>query len=116
MPNRLPPDKISPAAQAVTAAFHSSFVEEVAAIIARDRVVVVGMKQNPFVKKARKLLKEANITFTYLEYGSYTSKYRKRLAIKLWANFPTFPMIFIDGALVGGHSELLALQGAGRLI
>lgn len=116
MASTLAVDKISPQAAAVVTEFHPDIVAEVAATVARDRVVVVGMKQNPVVKDARKLLKEAGITFTYLEYGSYTSKWRKRLAIKLWAHFPTFPMIFIDGTLVGGLDQLRERQSAGTLL
>ncbi len=84
-------------------------------MVARDRVVVVGMAQNPVVKKARALLTAEGIAFTYLEYGSYLSEWKRRLAIKLWAGFPTFPMVFIDGALVCGHRELLKLKEAGKL-
>jgi len=109
------PDKVSPEADAVVANFHRGIVDEVAAAVARDPVVVVGMAQNPVVKSARKLLDEEGVKFTYLEYGSYLSKWKERLAIKLWAGFPTFPMVFIDGALVGGNSELVKLKAAGKL-
>jgi glutaredoxin-related protein len=111
----LPEDKVSPAAQAVVAGFHRDVVDEVAQTVAKDPVVVVGMAQNPVVKKARKMLDEAGVRYTYLEYGSYLSKWRPRLAIKLWAGFPTFPMVFIDGALVGGASELSKLKDEGKL-
>jgi glutaredoxin-related protein len=114
-PLTLPNDKIAPAARGVVAQFHRPIVEAVAAAVTHDRVVVVGMAQNPFVRRARKLLDDAGVAYTYLEYGSYLSQWRKRLAIKLWAGFPTFPMVFVDGALIGGHAELVALQAAGRL-
>jgi glutaredoxin len=108
-------DKVSPAARDVTAALHRSIVEEVASTVARDKVVVVGMAQNPVVKRARKLLDAEGVAFTYLEYGSYFGKWKERLAIKLWAGFATFPMIFIDGTLVGGCSELTKLKEEGKL-
>jgi glutaredoxin len=108
-------DKVSPAARDVVAAFHRAVVDEVAAAVARDKVVVVGMAQNPVVKRARKLLDAEGVRFTYIEHGSYLSKWKERLAIKLWAGFPTFPMIFIDGALVGGNSELEKLRADGKL-
>lgn len=111
----LAPEKISPAADGVVAKFHRALVDEVASIVARDHLVVIGMAQNPVVKNARKLLDEAGVKFTYLEYGSYLSQWKPRLALKLWAGFPTFPMVFLDGTLVGGHSELKALQAAGGL-
>ena len=108
-------DKVSPYARDVVANFHRGLVDEVAATVARDRVVVVGMAQNPVVKRARKMLDEAGVKFTYLEYGSYLSKWKERLAIKLWAGFPTFPMVFVEGTLIGGASELKKLQDDGKL-
>jgi glutaredoxin-related protein len=108
-------DKVTPYARDVLAGFHRGIVDEVASAVARDRVVVVGMAQNPVVKRARRMLDEAGVPFTYLEYGSYFSKWKERLAIKLWAGFPTFPMVFVEGALVGGASELNKLQADGKL-
>lgn len=111
----LPADKISPAAAEVVARLHADVVDEVARTVAKDHVVVVGMAQNPFVKKARQLLEAEGVPFTYLEYGSYFSKWKERLAVKLWSGFPTFPMVFIDGVLMGGHSELVKLKAEGKL-
>jgi glutaredoxin-related protein len=108
-------DKVSTYADAVVTDFHRNIVDEVAAAVARDPVVVVGMKQNPVVKAARKLLDAEGVKYTYLEYGSYLSMWKQRLAIKLWAGFPTFPMVFIDGALIGGNSELVKLKADGKL-
>jgi glutaredoxin-related protein len=111
----LPTDKVSPLADDVVAGFHRGIVDEVAAAVARDPIVVVGMAQNPVVKRARKMLTDKGIAFTYLEYGSYLSKWKERLAIKLWAGFPTFPMVFIDGTLIGGASELKKLEEQDQL-
>ncbi len=112
---KLSEDKVSEEARASVAGFHRAIVDEVATTVARDKVVVVGMAQNPFVKKARALLTERGVKFTYLEYGSYLSQWKERLAIKIWAGFPTFPMVFVDGVLAGGHAELKALDAAGKL-
>jgi glutaredoxin-related protein len=111
----LPADKVSPVASEIVSNFHRAVVDEVATTVARDKVVVVGMAQNPFVKRARKLLEAEGVKFTYLEYGSYLSQWKQRLAIKLWAGFPTFPMVFIDGVLAGGFSQIEALQKDGKL-
>jgi glutaredoxin-related protein len=108
-------DKVSPAVQELVGQFHRPIVETVAATVAREHIVVVGMAQNPFVKRARALLDAQQVKFTYLEYGSYFSMWKERLALKLWSGFPTFPMVFIDGTLVGGFTELKALQEQGRL-
>ena len=112
---QLPADKFSPAATEVVAGFHRATVDEVAAAVARDKVVVVGMAQNPYVKKARQLLEAEGVPFTYLEYGSYFSKWKERLALKIWAGFPTFPMVFKGGTLLGGHSQLSKLKEEGKL-
>ncbi len=85
---------------------HQDIVNEVISTIAKNKIVVVGMAQNPVVKKAKKILKEKNMQFTELSYGNYLSKWQERLAIKLWSGWPTFPQVFIDGKLVGGAAEL----------
>lgn len=105
----------SPKAAAKAAAFHADIVNEVAATVARDPVVVVGMAQNPFVKKARKALDDAGVRFTYLENGSYLSKWRERLAIKLWSGWPTFPQVFVKGTLIGGYDDTVAALADGSL-
>jgi len=91
-----------------------SLLNEIKAAIGRHAVVVVGMKQNPVVASARKLLDDQQVEHLYLEYGSYLSKWRERLAIKMWTGFGTFPQIFIGGVLVGGQTDLKALVDAGE--
>ncbi|GAC1584968.1 MAG: hypothetical protein NVS3B20_14660 [Polyangiales bacterium] len=111
----LSPEKVAPTVAASVAQFKRSIVEQVAREVETAPLVVVGMAQNPFVKKARKLLEQENIAFKYLEFGSYLSQWKERLAIKLWAGFPTFPMVFRDGILIGGFSELEKLRVEGKL-
>lgn len=103
------------AVRAHMAKFHGDVVDEVRRTVESDDLVVVGMAQNPFVKKARAALKAANIKFTYLEYGSYTSQWKRRLAIKLWSGYPTFPQVFVRGVLIGGNHELQAMIADGSL-
>jgi glutaredoxin-related protein len=105
----LSPEAIHPAINETVSAYQSDIVQEVSQAVAANGVVVVGMKQNPVVKKARKSLQEAGVEFTYLEYGSYTSQWHKRLALKMWSGWATFPMIFVDQTLIGGNAELQAL-------
>jgi glutaredoxin-related protein len=108
-------EKMAPAARDQVARMHRGIVEEVVRAVERDHVVVVGMAQNPFVKNARKALDAAGVKYTYLEYGSYLSKWKERLALKLWAGFPTFPMVFVDGTLIGGFTELKAQLAEGAI-
>lgn len=90
-------------------------VQEVQAAIAGHRIVVVGMGSNPVVRKARKLLSDSQRDFRYLEYGSYVTQWRRRNSLKMWTGWPTFPMVFIDGVLVGGYQDLRALDASGEL-
>jgi glutaredoxin-related protein len=90
-------------------------INEVQAAIAANEIVVVGMRQNPFPKKARKLLDEAGLAYKYLEYGSYLGEWRRRLALKMWTGWPTFPMVFVKGVLIGGASDLAKLIESGEL-
>ena len=94
---------------------HRDIVDEVKSAIAAHDVLVVGMSQNPFPKRARKALDGKGIKFHYLEYGSYFSMWRERTAIKMFTGWPTFPMIFIKGTLVGGSQDLDKLIESGEL-
>jgi monothiol glutaredoxin len=100
--NILDPRLIAPTAAQKLASFYPTVVGEVVHAVQSNAVVVVGMAQNPHVKKVRRLLSEAAIDFTYLEYGSYLSKWKERLAIKLWSGWPTFPQVYVHGVLIGG--------------
>ena len=108
--NHRTPDVAKKAAE-----FHKETVDAVRASVAREKIVVVGLAQNPVVKKARAALREAGLEFTYLEYGSYFSEWRRRLAIKMWSGWPTFPQVFVGGVLVGGNEELRAAIADGSL-
>lgn len=98
--------KVSNLALESMKSFHPSIVSEVEQAVQAHEWVIVGMGQNPLVGKARRLLSEKNISHHYLGYGSYFSKWKQRLAIKLWSGWPTFPQVFHKGVLVGGASDL----------
>jgi len=106
---------IHPAIRDRIANDHADIVREVQAAVAGNDVVVVGMKQNPFPRKARKALDARGIPYKYLEYGSYLNQWRRRSALKMWTGWPTFPMIFVKGVLIGGASDLERLQESGEL-
>ena len=108
-------DRITPAAAQAAAAFHADIVDAVERAISTQPLVVVGMAQNPFVKKARNALASAGVSFTYLEYGSYFARWKERLALKLWSGWPTFPQVFVRGVLIGGHQQLSAALADGSL-
>jgi monothiol glutaredoxin len=111
----LPEARIHPAIRDKIANHQADIVREVEAAAAANAVVVVGMKQNPVVKKAKKALDAAGVRYAYLEYGSYLNTWRRRNALKLWTGWPTFPMVFVKGMLVGGADDLDALIANGEL-
>ena len=108
-------ENINPSALERISNYHSTVVGEVVKAVQSDKVVIVGMEHNPYVIRARKALKNEKIDFTYLEYGSYFSKWKERLAIKLWSGWPTFPQVFVNGKLVGGYIDLEKLISKGLL-
>ena len=107
--------QIHPAIRDTIANNHADIVREVQAAVAQNDVVIVGMAQNPMPKKARKLLDRQNLGYKYLEYGSYLSEWRRRNALKMWTGWPTFPMVFVKGVLVGGANDLQKLVESGEL-
>lgn len=111
----LDPARIHPAATEKMNSRHAEIVREVEEAIAKHAVVVVGMAQNPHVKNVRRALAEAGIAFEYLEYGSYVSGWARRLAIKLWSGWPTFPQVFVRGTLIGGADLTRAAIADGSL-
>ena len=111
----LPEARIDPTIREKIATHHRDIVDEVEAAIAAHDVVVVGMKQNPYPRRARKALKTRGVPFHYLEYGSYLSTWRRRNALKMWTGWPTFPMVFVKGVLVGGAEDLEKLIESGEL-
>lgn len=108
-------ERIHPAIRDKIAKHHADIVDEVQKAIAEHDVVVVGMVQNPHPRKARALLKERGIPFCYLEYGSYLGEWRRRNALKMWTGWPTFPMVFVKGTLIGGAADLAKLAESGEL-
>lgn len=97
---------VHPAIQKRLSGWQLPIVEEARAAVAANDVVVVGMGINPFVKKARKALEQAGVTFKYLEYGNYFGMWRERTALKMWTGWPILPMVFVRGTLIGGATDL----------
>jgi monothiol glutaredoxin len=106
---------IHPAIQNTVATGRQRLVTEVQAAIAAHPVVVVGMGMNPMCGKARKALDAAGAAHHYLEYGNYFNTWRDRNALKMWTGWPTFPMVFVRGTLVGGANDVAKLIASGEL-
>jgi glutaredoxin-related protein len=107
--------KSHPAIRPVIDGYGAAVIAEVQRAVAQHAVVVVGMAHNPFPRRARRLLRDAGIAHEYLSYGSYFSQWRRRLALKLWTGWPTLPMVFVRGTLIGGADDLQRLLASGEL-
>ena len=107
--------KIHPAVREKVVNYRADVIREVQAAVAGNDIVVVGMRQNPNPRRARKALDAAGLKYAYLEYGSYFSLWRRRLGLKLWTGWPTFPMIWVRGIFVGGADDVIKLITSGEL-
>ena len=107
--------RLHPAIADRVANWQVDIVHNVQSAVASNAVLVVGMAQNPFCGRARKALDAAGVPHHYLEYGSYFSQWRQRGALKMWTGWPTFPMVFVKGVLVGGAADLKTLIDSGEL-
>jgi monothiol glutaredoxin len=107
--------RIHPAIRPKVENWHADIVHNVQAAAESNPVLVVGMAQNPFCRRVRRALTDAGQPFHYLEYGSYLSQWRPRSALKLWTGWPTYPMVFVRGVLVGGAQETQKLIDSGEL-
>ena len=111
----LDPSHIHAAIAEQVATANIDVVQNVQSAVASNAVLVVGMATNPLCKRALKALDAAGVAHHYLEYGSYLSQWRQRNALKMWTGWPTFPMVFVKGVLVGGADDLKKLIASGEL-
>ena len=106
---------IHPAIRSRIESHHADIVQEVQRAIATHPVVVVGMRQNPFPGRARRALNAAGIAHHDLDYGNYFGGWRRHNALKMWTGWPTLPMVFVRGTLVGGADDVVKLIDSGEL-
>jgi len=108
-------NRLHPAIRDRVANLHADIVHNVQAAANSHPVLVVGMAWNGPARQARRALDDAGVPFHYLEFGNYLSQWRRRNALKMWSGWPTFPMVFVRGQLVGGNEDLRRLIASGEL-
>jgi monothiol glutaredoxin len=108
-------DRIHPAIRERIARHQAEIVQQVQHAVANHPVVVVGMGQNPHPRRARRALDAAGIAHHDLDYGSYFGGWRRRNALKMWTGWPTLPMVFVRGTLIGGADDVIKLIDSGEL-
>ncbi len=106
---------LHPAIRDKVANLHVDLVHNVRSAAASNPVLVVGMALNLPARRARRLLDAAGVPYQYLSFGGYFGGWRRRNALKMWTGWPTFPMVFVKGQLVGGASDLHKLIASGEL-
>lgn len=107
--------QLHPAIRETVANHNADIVYNVQAAASSNDVLVVGMSLNQACRKARAMLDATGVQHHYLGYGGYLSEWRRRNALKMWTGWPTFPMVFVRGQLVGGASDLKRLIASGEL-
>lgn len=108
-------DRLHSAIRDQVAGLHADVLKAVRDAVVQHPVVVVGMAGNPFVRKARKALDGAGVAHHDLDFGGYLSQWRRRNALKMWTGWPTFPMVFVKGVLIGGADDTARLIASGEL-
>lgn len=106
---------IHPAIRDKVANHNADIVHNVRSAAASNPVLVVGMALNMPARRARRALDAAGVPYQYLQFGGYFSQWRRRNALKMWTGWPTFPMVFVKGQLVGGASDVQRLIASGEL-
>jgi monothiol glutaredoxin len=97
---------VTPIAANKMAAFNSEFVDKVRDAVSTNDIVVVGMAWNPSCGRACKRLEAEGLKHIYIEEGNYLWGWKRRLGVKLWSGWPTFPQVFVKGTLVGGGNDM----------
>jgi glutaredoxin-related protein len=108
-------ERIHSAVRERVARHGAEIVQQVQQAVAAHPVVVVGMGQNPHPRRARRALDAAGIAHHDLDYGNYFVGWRRRNALKMWTGWPTLPMVFVRGDLIGGAEDLIRLIDSGEL-
>ena len=107
--------RLHPAIRDAVVHYQADIVHNVQAAANANPVLVVGMAGNPHCRRARQALDAAGVPHQYLEFGSYFGQWRRRNALKMWTGWPTFPMVFVRGMLIGGAADLKKLLDSGEL-
>ena len=76
-------------------------------------VVVYSSRFCPYCVRAKRLLHSKNVTFTEIDVDADPAK--RMEMVRLAGGGTTVPQIFIDGRLVGGCDDLMALDRGGEL-
>ncbi|HKJ77711.1 MAG TPA: Grx4 family monothiol glutaredoxin [Gammaproteobacteria bacterium] len=86
--------------------------------IVKENPIVIFMKGTPqlpscgFSSRASQAMQACGVEFGYVNVLADQEVYEN---LPRYANWPTFPQIYINGEMVGGHDILLELYQSGEL-
>lgn len=86
--------------------------------IVKDNPIVIFMKGTPqlpscgFSSRASQAMQACGVEFGYVNVLADQEVYEN---LPRYADWPTFPQIYINGEMVGGHDILLELYQSGEL-
>ena len=112
----LPEAQIHPAVREKIATYRSDIVKEVQAAVAANEIVVVGMRHESVSEEGEEArsTRPGSRTSTSGTAAIWAST-AAASPLKLWTGWPTFPMVFVKGVLVGGADDLVRLIEKGEL-
>jgi len=76
------------------------------------KVVIYSKSHCPYCDRAKNLLKKKGVSY---EEINVDGKFEELDALKKRTGLQTVPQIFIDDTLVGGYTDLAALDQSGKL-
>ena len=83
--------------------------------IAANKVIVYSKTFCPFCDKTKELLNSKGVAYKLHELDQLPNGADIQATLKTLTNQNTVPNIFINGAHIGGNSDLQALNSAGKL-
>jgi len=104
----LPEAQIHPAVREKIASYRSDVLKEVQAAVAANDIVVVGMRMNPFPRRARKALDAAGLAYKYPRVRQLPRRVPPPSRAQAVDRLAHLSMVFVKGVLVrrrGGWSR-----------
>lgn len=72
-------------------------------------ITIYGKKNCQYCDKAKALLESKGIEYTYFDFFEQTDEEQNIILNEKAIGAKSYPIILIDGAYVGGHSNILTL-------
>lgn len=78
-------------------------------------IFMKGTKANPFCKFSRRVVDIMNSLQVEYETFNILDDEIMRIYLKAYSNWPTYPQLYFNGELIGGHDIIVELYDSGEL-